>query len=331
MLAYVVKRLLLMIPTLVIISMISFWVINLPPGNYVDAFMAQMAGQGQIPDYETRQQMEQMYGVNQPLYVQYTKWISRALQGDFGHSFEWRRPVVELLGDRLWRTVAISLATVVFIYTFAIPIGIFSALRQYSLWDYLLTFIGFLGLSIPNFSLALILLYVGFEYLGMNVGGLLSPEFEGVPWSWAKFVDLLAHLWVPVIVVGTAGTAGLIRVMRANLLDELGKQYVVAARARGMPRRKLIWKYPVRVALNPVISSAAFILPGVVSGATITAIVLNLPTTGPVYLRALQSQDMYVAGAFILLLSSLTVLGTLISDLLLAWADPRIRFGGGEK
>lgn len=325
---YVFKRLLLMIPTLAIISVISFWVINLPPGNYVDAFMAQMAGQGQIPDVETRQQLEAMYGVNQPLYVQYYKWISRALRGDFGQSFEWRRPVVELLGDRLWRTIAISLVTVLFVYLVAIPIGIFSALHKYSLWDYVLTLIGFLGLSIPNFSLALIMLYLSFEYLDMNVGGLFSPAFENAPWSWARLLDLFAHLWVPIVVVGTSGTAGLIRVTRANLLDELDKQYVVAARARGMPRRKLLWKYPVRVAMNPVISSAAFILPAVVSGATITAIVLNLPTTGPIYLRALQSQDMYVAGAFILLLSSLTVIGTLLSDLLLAWADPRIRFGG---
>ena len=325
---YVLKRLLLMIPTLAIISVISFWVINLPPGNYVDAFMAQMAGQGQIPDVETRQQLEAMYGVNQPLYVQYYKWITRALRGDFGQSFEWRRPVVELLGDRLWRTIAISLVTVLFVYVVAIPIGIFSALHKYSFWDYVLTLIGFLGLSIPNFSLALIMLYLSFEYFDMNVGGLFSPAFENAPWSLAKMLDLLAHLWVPIVVVGTSGTAGLIRVTRANLLDELDKQYVVAARARGMPRRKLLWKYPVRVAMNPVISSAAFILPAVVSGATITAIVLNLPTTGPIYLRALQSQDMYVAGAFILLLSSLTVIGTLLSDLLLAWADPRIRFGG---
>ncbi len=328
MLSYLLKRLLLMIPTLAIISVISFWVINLPPGNYVDAFIAQMAGQGQIPDFETRAQMEQMYGVNQPIYVQYFKWITRALRGDFGQSFEWRRPVVELLGDRLVRTIAISLVTIIFVYVVAIPIGIFSALHKYSLWDYILTFIGFLGLSIPNFSLALIMLYLGFEYFNMSVGGLFSPEFENAPWSLARVLDFLSHLWVPIIVVGASGTAGLIRVTRANLLDELNKQYVVAARARGMPRRKLLWKYPVRVAMNPVISSAAFILPAVVSGSTITAIVLNLPTTGPIYLRALQSQDMYVAGAFILLLSSLTVIGTLISDLLLAWADPRIRFGG---
>lgn len=328
MLAYVLRRLLLMIPTLAVISVISFWVINLPPGNYVDAFMAQMAGQGQIPDFETRQQLEEIYGVNRPIYVQYWKWITRVMQGDFGQSFEWRRPVVELLGDRLGRTVALSLASIGFIYLVAIPIGIFSALRQHSVWDYSLTFVGFLGLSIPNFSLALILLYIGFEYFGMSVGGLFSPAYQDAPWSTAKLMDFLAHIWVPIVVIGTAGTAGLIRVMRANLLDELGKQYVVAARARGLPRRRLLMKYPVRVALNPVISSAAFILPAVVSGATITAIVLNLPTTGPVYLRALMSQDMYVAGAFILLLASLTVIGTLLSDLLLAWADPRIRFGG---
>jgi peptide/nickel transport system permease protein len=294
----------------------------------LDAFMAQMAGQGQIPDVETRQQMEELYGVNRPLHVQYWKWITRTLQGDFGQSFEWRRPVVELIGDRLGRTIALSLASIVFIYVVAIPFGIFSALRQHSIWDYVLTFIGFIGLSIPNFSFALILLYIGFEYFGLSVGGFFSPEFENAPWSLAKFLDLLGHIWVPIVVIGTAGTAGLIRVTRANLLDELGKQYVVAARARGLPRRTLLWKYPVRVAMNPVISSAAFILPAVVSGATITSIVLNLPTTGPVYLRALTSQDMYVAGAFILLLSSLTVIGTLISDLLLAWADPRIRFSG---
>jgi peptide/nickel transport system permease protein len=328
MFVYVIRRLLLIIPTLALISVISFWIINLPPGNYVDSFMAQMAGQGMVPDFDTRRQMEELYGVNQPLYVQYWKWITRALQGDFGASFEWRRPVADLIGDRLWRTVAISLASTAFIYLVAIPFGIFSALRQHSLWDYLLTFIGFVGLSIPNFSLALILLYIGFEYFGLSVGGFFSPEYEDAAWSTAKLLDFLGHIWVPIVVIGLAGTAGLIRVTRANLLDELGKQYVVAARARGMPRQKLLWKYPVRVAMNPVISSAAFILPAVVSGATITSIVLNLPTTGPVYLRSLMSQDMYVAGAFILLLSSLTVIGTLISDVLLAWADPRIRFGG---
>ena len=328
MLVYIARRLLLMIPTLAIISMISFWIINLPPGNYVDSFMAQMAGQGQIPDFDTRQQLEQLYGVNRPLYVQYWKWISRALTGDFGQSFEWRRPVSDLIGDRLGRTIAISLASTAFIYLVAIPFGIFSALRQHSIWDYLLTFIGFIGLSIPNFSLALILLYIGFEYFGLSVGGFFSPEYESAPWSTAKLLDFLGHIWVPIVVIGLAGTAGLIRVTRANLLDEMGKQYVVAARARGLPRGKLLWKYPVRVAMNPVISSAAFILPAVVSGATITSIVLNLPTTGPIYLRALMSQDMYVAGAFILLLSSLTVIGTLLSDVLLAWADPRIRFGG---
>ena len=328
MLVYIARRLLLMIPTLAIISMISFWIINLPPGNYVDSFMAQMAGQGQIPDFDTRQQLEQLYGVNRPLYVQYWKWISRALTGDFGQSFEWRRPVSDLIGDRLGRTIAISLASTAFIYLVAIPFGIFSALRQHSIWDYLLTFIGFIGLSIPNFSLALILLYIGFEYFGLSVGGFFSPEYESAPWCTAKLLDFLGHIWVPIVVIGLAGTAGLIRVTRANLLDEMGKQYVVAARARGLPRGKLLWKYPVRVAMNPVISSAAFILPAVVSGATITSIVLNLPTTGPIYLRALMSQDMYVAGAFILLLSSLTVIGTLLSDVLLAWADPRIRFGG---
>ena len=330
MFVYIMRRILLMIPTLAIISILSFWIINLPPGNYVDSFMAQMAGQGQIPDLDTRQQMEELYGVNKPIYVQYWRWITRALRGDFGASFEWRRPVADLIGDRLGRTIAISLASLIFIYVVAIPFGILSALRQHSVWDYLLTFVGFLGLSIPNFSLALILLYIGFEYFGFSVGGFFSPGFEDAPWSTAKLLDFLSHIWVPIVVIGMAGTAGLIRVTRANLLDELGKQYVVAARARGLPRGKLLWKYPVRVAMNPVISSAAFILPAVVSGSTITAIVLNLPITGPIYLRALQSQDMYVAGAFILLLSSLTVIGTLISDILLAWADPRIRFGGGK-
>lgn len=330
MFSYVLQRLLLLIPTVIAISIISFVIINLPPGNYVDTYIAQMEQQGMSIDEATRQNLEIRYGMNQPLPVQYWKWISGVVQGDFGLSLIWRRPVSEVIGSRLLLTITISLSTTVFVYLVAIPIGILSAVRQYSVWDYLLTLIGFLGLSIPNFTLALILLYISFEYFGTSVGGLFSPEYQTAPWSWGKILDLLAHIWIPVVIIGTAGTARIIRVMRANLLDELGKQYLITARARGLPKWRAMLKYPVRVALNPVISSAAFILPSIVSGATITAVVLNLPTTGPIYLRALMSQDMYVAGSFILLLSTLTVIGTLLSDILLVLADPRIRFAGGR-
>ena len=269
-----------------------------------------------------------MFGLNQPFLVQYFKWMLRMAGGDFGFSMEYRRPVAEVIGDRLWLTVVVAGAAVVFVWVVALPIGIFSANRQYSFADYLFTFLGFIGLAIPNFLLALVLMYFAFRYFNVNVTGLFSPEYVTAPWSLAKVVDLLGHLWVPAIVLGMAGTATLIRIMRANLLDELRKPYVVSARARGMKESRLIVKYPVRVALNPFASTIGYILPFIVSGSIIVSVVLSLPTVGPLLLRALLSQDMFLAGTIILLIGAMTVAGTLISDILLMLIDPRIRFEG---
>ena len=248
------------------------------------------------------------------------------LRGDFGFSLEWRRPVADLLWNRLGLTFVLALATLLFIWALSIPIGIYSAVRKNTAGDYFASFVGVLGLAIPNFLLALVLMYIAFRYFGAGIGGLYSAEYENAPWSWGKLADLGGHMIIPTIVLGTSGTAALIRILRANLLDELSKPYVVTARAYGVPERKLLWKYPVRIALNPLISTVGWVLPTLVSGATITAVVLNLPMTGPLLLQALISQDMYLAGSFIMMLSALTVIGTLLSDLLLAWLDPRIRY-----
>lgn len=325
--SYIARRVLYMIPTLFLISVVSFVIIQLPPGDFLTTYAAGLAAQGETIDPATLAALRQRYGLGEPFHVQYWRWISGiVLRGDFGQSFEWNRPVADLIWNRLGLTVLLSVATLVFVWAVALPIGIYSALRKYSLGDYIATFVGFIGLATPNFLLALILMYIGFAYFGQSVGGLFSPAYLDQPWSWAKIVDLLAHLWIPMVVIGTAGTAGLIRVMRANLLDEIGKPYVVTARAKGLPERRLLVKYPVRVALNPFVSTVGWILPGLISGEAIVAIVLSLPTTGPLLLRALTSQDMYLAGSFILMLSLLTVIGTLVSDLLLAWLDPRIRY-----
>jgi peptide/nickel transport system permease protein len=327
MLQYVLRRILYMIPTMFAVSLVAFIIIQLPPGDYLTTLVASMATQGEDIDPAALQALEQRYGLGQPIYVQYWKWISGIiLRGDFGQSFAWNMPVTDLIWGRLALTFIISLASLLFVWIVAFPIGIYSAVRQYSVGDYIATFLGFIGLAVPNFLLALILMYIAFKYFNQSVGGLFSPEYIDAPWTWGKVVDLLAHLWIPVIIIGTAGTASLIRIMRANLLDELRKPYVVTGRAKGLPEWKLILKYPVRVALNPFISTVGWVLPTLVSGATITAIVLSLPTTGPLMLRSLMSQDMYLAGAFILMLSLLTVIGTLVSDLLLAWLDPRIRY-----
>lgn len=327
MLQYVIKRILYMIPTLILISMVSFAIIQLPPGNFLNSLAATYAAQGDVAESEMLQGLQERYGLGQPLYVQYWKWITGiVLRGDFGQSFEYNRPVIELIGSRLQLTVIVSLSSLVFIWIVALPLGSFSAVKQYSLGDYIATFFGFLGLAIPNFMLALVLMYVSFKYFGQSVGGLFSSEFISAPWSLARVWDLLAHLWVPVIVIGTAGTAGLIRIMRANLLDELHKPYVVTARAKGLSERQLLTKYPIRVSLNPFVSRIGWELPRLISGEAIVAIVLSLPTTGPLLLRSLMSQDMYLAGSFILMLSTLTVVGTLVSDLLLVWLDPRIRY-----
>ena len=323
---YIIRRLLYMIPTLFIISIISFVIIQLPPGDFVTSYALSLASSGEEVDMAMLETLRQRYGLDQPMYVQYFKWISGVVQGDFGMSFDWDRPVSELIGDRLLLTMIVSVSSLIFSWLLALIIGIYSAVKKYSIFDYVFTFLGFLGLSIPNFMLALILMYVGMTYFGQSVGGLFSPEYLREPWSVARVIDLLKHLWVPVVIVGTSGTAGLIRVMRANLLDELGKPYVEAARSKGLKATKLILKYPVRVAINPLISQLAFVFPGIISGETVTSVVLGLPTTGPLFLRALQSQDMYLAGSFVLMLATMTVIGTLVSDILLAWFDPRVRY-----
>lgn len=326
MLFYIMRRILYMIPTLLIISIISFIIIQLPPGDYLTSYIAHLREQGEIVDEALIASLEKRYGLDQPIYVQYFKWIKGVLHGNFGQSFEWNKPVSELIWGRLTLTVVISLFSLIFIYVVAIPIGIYSATHQYSPSDYFFTSVGFLGLATPNFLLALVLMFLFYKYFGLSVGGLFSPQFIEAPWSLAKVMDMINHMWIPVIVIGTAGTCGLIRVMRGTLLDELRKQYVITARAKGVSERKLLFKYPVRVAINPIVSTIGWTLPDIISGATITAIVLSLPTTGPLLLRALMSQDMYMAGSFILILAILTVIGTLISDILLACLDPRIRY-----
>ena len=327
MLDYIVRRILWMIPTLLAISVVSFFIIQLPPGDFLTSAIAMMREQGEAVDAAQLEALRDRYGLDQPFLVQYWKWISGILfAGDFGRSFLYTQPVGDLIWERLGLTFLLSFSSMIFIWVVALPIGIYSAVRKYSVGDYVVTFVGFIGLATPNFLIALILMYLSFTWFGQSVGGLFSPEYVDAPWSLAKVGDLMSHLWIPVIVLGTAGTAGLIRIMRANLLDELHKPYVETARASGLSETRLLLKYPVRVALNPFISRVGWELPDLVSGATITAIVLSLPTTGPLLLEALLSQDMYLAGSFIMMLSILTVIGTVVSDLLLAWLDPRIRY-----
>lgn len=325
MLFYVLRRLVYLVVIMVVVSIVAFVIIQLPPGDYVTSYVASMAAMGQRVSEEEIDMFRELYGLNRPIYVQYVDWVGRLLKGDWGKSFAWNRPVRELIGERLPVTIMLSLFTLVFTYCMAIPIGIYSAIRQYSGGDYFFTVIGFIGLGTPNFLLALVLMYSFYRWFGLSVGGLFSREFLEAPWSLARFVDMANHMWIPIIVIGTAGTAGLIRVMRGCLLDELRKQYVITARAKGVSERTLLFKYPVRVAINPIISTVGWILPGIVSGQTITAIVLALPTTGPLLLGALMSQDMYLAGSIIMMLSFLTIVGTFISDILLVWIDPRIR------
>ena len=326
MLAFIARRVLYMIPTLLVISLICFILIQLPPGDYLSSYIAQLSQSGDAVDAALAEALRKQYGLDQPWYLQYWKWITGVLRGNFGYSFEWNQPVSSLIGERLALTMVVSISSLLFSWVVALPIGIFSAVRQYSAFDYIFTFIGFLGLSVPGFMLALVLMYFANRYFGLSVGGLFSPEYVDAPWNWDKVVDMLRHLIIPMIIIGMASTAGLIRTMRANLLDELRKPYVETARAKGLKNYKVILKYPVRVALNPFVSTIGFVLPQIVSGSTITSVVLSLPTTGPLLLRALLSQDMYLAGSFLLMLASLTVIGMLLSDILLAWLDPRIRY-----
>jgi len=327
MLLYILKRLLYMIPTLFGMSLVSFLIIQLPPGDFLTSLTSAIADSGQSLDQASIDRLTALYGLDQPFYVQYWNWISNIVfRGDFGWSFDWGQPVSRLLWDRMGVTIFVSALSLVLIWALAIPIGIYSAVRRYSIGDYVFTFLGFVGLAVPTFILALGLMYISFTWFGLNVGGLFSPEYEQAPWSLAKFWDLLQHLWIPVVVIAISSTAALIRVMRANLSDELSKPYVVTARAKGLSEFTLIMRYPVRLALNPFVSTIGWVLPSLISGVTITAIVLNLPMAGPLLLRALVSQDMYLAGAFILIMSVLTLLGMLISDILLAVLDPRVRY-----
>ena len=326
MLSFIARRILYMIPTFFAVSIVAFAIIQLPPGDFLTTLVASMASQGEQVDPAALEALRTRYGLGEPIWVQYFKWMSNIfLRGDFGQSFEWNQPVISLIWSRLMLTLLLSLSTLLFVWSVALPIGIYSAVRQYSMGDYTFTFLGFIGLAIPNFLLALVLMYVGFKFFNQSVGGLFSPEYQEAAWTWAKFVDMMAHLWIPVVIIGLSGTASLIRVMRANLLDELHKPYVVTARAKGLPEWQVIMRYPVRVALNPFVSTIGWVLPALISGEAIISIVLSLPTTGPLLLRSLMSQDMYLAGSFILILSTLTIIGTLLSDILLALLDPRIR------
>ena len=331
MLTYILQRFFYLIPMLVIISILAFIIIELPPGDYLSHYVMSLERQtgSRLSDDEIAN-LRFSLGLDKPLYVKYLKWTRNMLRGDFGRSLAWEKPVLELLLERIPLTLYITLGTLLFVWLTSIPIGIYSATKQYSFFDYSFTFIGFIGLATPNFLIALVLMYLAFSQLGMSVGGLFSPEYMLAPWSLGKFLNLLNHLWIPVLVIGTAGTAANIRVMRANLLDELKKQYVVTARSKGLKEGGILFKYPVRVALNPMISTIGWTLPLLISGETLTSIVLNIPTTGPVLLRALMEQDMFLAGSFVMVLSALTIIGSLVSDIMLVWLDPRIRFGAKE-
>jgi peptide/nickel transport system permease protein len=329
MLQYILRRVLFMIPTLIVISIISFTIIQLPPGDFLSSYVAGLRQQGEDIDEAQLQALEMQYGLNQPVYVQYWKWISGIVfHGDWGRSFEWNKPVSELIWERIGLTMLISLLTILLSWAVAIPAGVYVATHQYSFLDYLMSFISFIGLGTPGFLVALVFLWVMLSAFGVNAGGLFSQQYIDAPWSIGRVLDMMSRIWVPVAILALENTAGIIRTLRANLLDELNKPYVETARAKGVKETALIWKYPVRVALNPFFSTVGWTLAALVSGETLVAVVLNIQTSGPLLLRALTAQDMYLAGSFVLLLSTLTVIGTLLSDILLAWADPRIRMEG---
>ena len=326
MLKFILKRLAWMVPALLVVSFLAFVLIQLPPGDYVTTYIATLAASNETVDQNTAAELRERFGLDEPMLVQYVKWMGNILlRGDFGLSFEWQQPVSGLIWERMALTLVLTLATLILTWAIALPLGVFSAVRKYSVGDYVLTFLSFVGLAIPSFLLAIVLMYFAAVEWGQEVGGLFSDEYVAAPWSMAKLLDLLSHLWIPVVILAVSGTASLVRVMRANMLDELHRPYVTTARAKGLSEFHLLVKYPMRVALNPFISTIAWLLPNLVSGSIIVAIVLNLPTAGPMLLQSLMSQDMYLAGAFVLLICVLTLMGSLISDILLAIADPRIR------
>lgn len=328
MLAYIARRLVLLIPVLLVISVVIFLIIQLPPGDYLTTYINNLKNSGIEVSESQAESLKQQYGLDQPIQAQYFMWIKNMiLYGDFGRSFQWNKPVKAILLERVPLTMAISLTTTLFVFAVSIPIGIYSATHKYSPFDYVFTFIGFIGLSVPGFLLALVLMWVIYNLTGAMVSGLFSVQYADAPWSLAKLGNLLSRIWFPMIIIGMSSTAGLIRVMRGNLLDELQKQYVVTARAKGLPEREVLFRYPVRIAVNPIISTIGWILPSIVGGEVLVSIVLNLQTTGPVLLQAVRFQDMFLAGSITLILSLLTIIGTLIGDILLVWLDPRIRFG----
>lgn len=330
MIRYIFIRTLAMIPTLFLISVLVFFIIELPPGDYFESYVSELRSLGESADLAEIDMLRERYGFDQPQVIRYLWWVGGMLHGDFGYSFEYRLPVSEVVGDRLWLTILLSTVTILFTWIIAFPIGIYSATHQYSWGDYGLTFLGLLGIAVPNFMLALVMMYFANIWFGVSIGNLMDRQFLNEPMSMAKLSSIMSHIWIPVVIIGTAGTAAMVRRLRANLLDELNKQYVVTARAKGLHPLKVLVKYPLRMALNFFISDIGSILPAMISGAEVTAIVLSLETTGPMLIRALQSQDMYLAGSFLMFLAFLTVVGVLISDIALTFLDPRIRLGKGS-
>ncbi len=325
MLQYIIKRLLLLPFLLFIFSVIAFILIQAPPGDFLTSYMAELSASGSSVDRAQIEALRELYGLDQPMYIQYLKWVGRLLQWDLGVSLDFQRPNTELIGERLLLTVLLGAFTFAFTWIMAIPIGILSATRQYSFFDYFFTVFNYIGVATPTFMTALVLMWLAFKYYGISVTGLFSSEYVDAPWSWGRVVDLLKHMWLPMVILGMDGTARLARVMRANLLDELKKPYMEMARAKGMSEFKLVMKYPVRLAINPLVSTIGWYFPLLFSGSVIVATVMNLPTIGPMLLRSLISQDMFLAGSIILIYMFLAIIGTLISDILLVWLDPRIR------
>ena len=322
---YIIRRILLTIPTLIAVSFISFLIIELPPGDFVDSYISQLEAQGELIEYGQKEALRARWGLDQPVQVRYWKWFRGLLHGDLGRSLQYEKSVFRLIAERVPWSFLISFASMIFVYVVAIPIGVTSATHQYTIRDYFFTFLGFIGVSVPNFLFALALLWAYFVYTGQVNIGLFSKEYILAPWSFAKLWDLLKHLWMPAIVVGTGSTCSLIRRMRANLLDELRKPYVIVARAKGLSETRLLYKYPFRIAINPLVSTIGWTLPALINGALLTSLVLGMPTIAPVFLNSLINKDMFLAGSIVFILSTLTVIGTLISDVLLAWVDPRIR------
>ena len=328
MVAFLIRRVSILVPMLFMMSIVAFAIIQAPPGDYLETYIAQLMATGDDVDMAEIEALERMYGLDQPMYVQYWKWLWKVLHGDLGMSLEFQRPVNDLIGERLGLTVLLGLFTVLFTWSLALPIGMLSAVKQYSFVDYFFTFVSYVGVGVPNFLLALVIMWSVYRYFGLKITGLFSGDYVDAPWSVARFLDMLKHIWVPMLILGSAGTAGLTRTVRANLLDELKKPYVQTARAKGLSERKVVFKYPLRIALNPFVSTIGWALPGLFSGSLIVAMVLGLPTVGPLLLRALMAQDMFLAGSIVLILTTLTMIGTLVSDIVLAALDPRIRMGG---